>query len=402
MSNTKLKFDISGTKIIVPMISSRSYMDGSYNFLTDGNLLYNLEVHGKSNDTIFLLMPREHAVETSQIKRTVEYKQRQLFVEYVERYYPNVRVVWELTYGYNAKNNREVVINNSKDKIEQLVKLMKPSTNYARFQIISDFPDILTLDSVIEMSTRDNDKNKIKVIVNIKTDDDLRILESIEPQRPVIKYATEFSCVDKNLELKIDSWLRSYMCYEGEATDYRMVPSGYVLGGKTGYNMSTLCNSIITNGIKKLMSVSDRIETTNKTIESYGGLELLCSTIPTTLISKCDIDNIKKFIQHDYKNSLFFPMRASDPAYDVNRVIELSKQINKTLYVTDPNHTFEKFAKEAGFSNYVIVRGFAQSKELYYSALMRQPMIPYFEDPSKLFHPGFLEMVGFKVRFIGV
>ena len=86
----------------------------------------------------------------------------------------------------------------------------------------------------------------------------------------------------------------------------------------------------------------------------------------------------------------FHPFRISDPCYKFSCVVsDVTKDLDKIMYITDPNNTFAK-SPHASNESIVVIR---PSKAEYYKLLMQRPKIFYHEDPQRVFHPGLAELI---------
>lgn len=89
------------------------------------------------------------------------------------------------------------------------------------------------------------------------------------------------------------------------------------------------------------------------------------------------------------KNEVFFPFRLTDPCYKFEELVKNNP--DTTFIVTDPNDTVKNFS-------YKNIRVRKLSKSEYYRTLKGQPRMFYYEDPSKVFHPGLAELIHFKCK----
>lgn len=90
-------------------------------------------------------------------------------------------------------------------------------------------------------------------------------------------------------------------------------------------------------------------------------------------------------------DGIFHPFRISDPCYRFGQVVECGIQTRNPIYITDPNDSFDR----SHYPEEAVIRVVKLSKVEYYQVLKNKPKIQYFEDPSKVFHPGLAEFIYF-------
>lgn len=90
-------------------------------------------------------------------------------------------------------------------------------------------------------------------------------------------------------------------------------------------------------------------------------------------------------------DGIFHPFRISDECYRFGQVVECGIQTHNPIYITDPNDSFDR----SRYPEEAVIRKIKLSKSEYYRALAARPKIQYFEDPSKVFHPGLAEFIYF-------
>lgn len=98
-------------------------------------------------------------------------------------------------------------------------------------------------------------------------------------------------------------------------------------------------------------------------------------------------------------NEIFHPFRISDKCYKFNEVLEYAHRTHQDVVITDPNDSYigSEYESLAASMN-VKVTISKLTKAEYYETLSSRPLILYFEDPNKVFHPGLAELLYFGCR----
>lgn len=113
--------------------------------------------------------------------------------------------------------------------------------------------------------------------------------------------------------------------------------------------------------------------------------------VTTKVIRPSVIERYAAGLEPIVLDGIFHPFRISDPCYKFEDVLQHCIDTDNTLYITDPNNSFDR-------KKYSILGNISEiglSKREYYQVLKSKPEIVYLEDPEEVFHPGLAEFIYF-------
>ncbi|ARB05821.1 hypothetical protein fHeYen901_48 [Yersinia phage fHe-Yen9-01] len=113
--------------------------------------------------------------------------------------------------------------------------------------------------------------------------------------------------------------------------------------------------------------------------------------VTTKVIRPSVIERYAAGLEPIVLDGVFHPFRISDPCYKFEDVLKHCIDTNNTLYITNPNNSFDR-RKYSILGN---ISEISLSKREYYQVLKGRPEIVYLEDPEEVFHPGLAEFIYF-------
>lgn len=365
----ELEFDPPA--LVFPILSSRSHETGLYNPFLDGNILYHLSL-ARAYKNAWLILPEFYCKNGSIQGNIFEQHIIQDFERYVNKNYPEVRLVYKtgLIYSENAARTRAEMVDRNKDVLNNIIDLMSSETKQAI--VISDFVDLAEKLGQPESQ--------------VKT-----------PRQYV------FNC-NTRLETYIGVGRYNKMIYSIDRTILGdIIDSGEVR--ISDFKTKNTLKYIVDMEVQKKLAEEAETQFQDFKKDPHEYIKTIVKNRHLDLINFESLDTPSIELLKNPKNKLFFPMRASDPAYNIYKVLDLAVALGMDLYVIDPNNSLDRILEQRLYVKNPKVykaNSISQDKRLYYNVLTKSPNIPYYEDPLKLIHPGYVEMNKLGANFIGI